>query len=89
VGLTKSVALEYARKKIRVNAVCPGFIETPMLGRVTGRSTKIRDQLLQTIPMGRVAQPNEIAEAVAWLLSDRSSYVSGVALPVDGGWTAQ
>jgi len=88
IGLTKTVALEYAARNIRVNAVCPGFIETPMLNRVTDASVKIREQMIRTVPMKRVAQPSEIGEAVAWLLSDRSSYVTGVALPVDGGWVA-
>ncbi len=88
VGLTKTVALEYAARNIRVNAVCPGFIETPMLNRVTEASVKIREQMIRTVPMKRVAQPSEIGEAVAWLLSPRSSYVTGVALPVDGGWVA-
>ena len=89
VGLTKTVALEYARANIRVNAVCPGFIETPMLDRVTDASVKIREQLIGTVPLRRVAQPHEIGDAVAWLMSDKSSYVTGVALPVDGGWVAQ
>lgn len=89
VGLTKTVALEYASKKIRVNAVCPGFIETPMLDRVTNASVKIRDQLIAAVPMRRVAQPSEIGDVAAWLLSDKSSYVTGVAMPVDGGWVAQ
>lgn len=89
VGMTKTVALEYASRNIRVNAVCPGFIETPMLNRVTDASVKIRDQLIGTVPLRRVAQPSEIGDAVAWLMSDRSTYVTGVALPVDGGWVAQ
>jgi NAD(P)-dependent dehydrogenase (short-subunit alcohol dehydrogenase family) len=89
VGLTKTVALEYARANIRVNAVCPGFIETPMLDRVTDASVKIREQLIGSVPLRRVAQPHEIGDAVAWLMSDKSSYVTGVALPVDGGWVAQ
>ncbi|MFT4560553.1 MAG: NAD(P)-dependent dehydrogenase (short-subunit alcohol dehydrogenase family) [Gammaproteobacteria bacterium] len=89
VGLTKTVALEYATKKIRVNAVCPGFIETPMLGRVTEASAKIRDQMIGAVPMRRVAEPSEIGEVAAWLMSDKSSYVTGVAMPVDGGWVAQ
>ncbi len=89
VGLTKTVALEYASRGIRVNAVCPGFIETPMLNRVTDASVKIRDQLIGAVPMRRVAQASEIGDAVAWLMSDKSSYVTGVALPVDGGWVAQ
>lgn len=89
IGLTKTVALEYAAKNVRVNAVCPGFIETPMLDRVTDASVKIRDQLIGAVPMRRVAQPSEIGEVAAWLLSDKSSYVTGVAMPVDGGWVAQ
>jgi NAD(P)-dependent dehydrogenase (short-subunit alcohol dehydrogenase family) len=89
VGLTKTVALEYASRNIRVNAVCPGFIDTPMLDRVTDASVKIRDQLIAAVPMRRVAQAGEIADVVAWLLSERSSYMNGVAVPVDGGWVAQ
>jgi NAD(P)-dependent dehydrogenase (short-subunit alcohol dehydrogenase family) len=89
VGLTKTVALEYAARNLRVNAVCPGFIDTPMLGRVTDASEKIRDKLIGQVPMKRVANPDEIGNAVAWLLSEKSSYVTGVALPVDGGWVAQ
>ncbi|MGR8948543.1 MAG: SDR family NAD(P)-dependent oxidoreductase [Gammaproteobacteria bacterium] len=89
VGLTKTVALEYASSNIRVNAVCPGFIETPMLDRVTDASVKIRDKLIGQVPMKRVASAEEIGHAVAWLMSDKSSYVTGVALPVDGGWFAQ
>ncbi|MFP6782232.1 MAG: glucose 1-dehydrogenase [Gammaproteobacteria bacterium] len=89
VGLTKSVALEYASKRIRVNAVCPGFIETPMLNRVADASVKIREQMIGTVPMKRVAEPSEIGEVAAWLMSDKSSYVTGVAMPVDGGWVAQ
>lgn len=89
VGLTKTVALEYGSRNIRVNAVCPGFIKTPMFDRVTDVSVKIRDQLTKMVPMRRVAEPSEIGDAVAWLLSDRSSYVTGIALPVDGGWVAQ
>lgn len=89
VGLTRTLALEYASRGIRVNAVCPGFIDTPMLARVTDASQKIRDQLIGAVPQRRVAQPEEIADAVVWLLSDRASYMNGVALPVDGGWVAQ
>jgi len=89
VGLTKTVALEYASRGIRVNAVCPGFIETPMLDRLTGdENNKIRDKMLGRVPMKRIAQPSEIGEAVAWLLSEKSSYMTGVAMPVDGGWIA-
>lgn len=89
VGLTKTAALEYAASNLRINAVCPGFIETPMLDRVTDASVKIKDKLIGQVPMRRVANPDEIGNAVAWLLSEKSSYVTGVALPVDGGWIAQ
>lgn len=89
VGLTKTVALEYATKNVRVNAVCPGFIETPMLDRVTDASAKIRDQMIAAVPMRRVANPSEIGDVVAFLMSDKSTYVTGVAMPVDGGWVAQ
>ncbi len=89
VGLTKTVALEYGSRNIRVNAVCPGFIETPMLDRVTDASVKIRDQLIKMVPARRVAKASEIGDAVAWLMSEQSRYVTGVALPVDGGWVAQ
>jgi len=89
VGLTKTVALEYASRNIRVNAVCPGFIQTPMLGRLVEVSAKIRDHLIGTTPMRRVATPEEIGEVVAWLLSERASFVTGVAMPVDGGLVAQ
>ena len=89
VGLTKTVALEYASRNVRVNAVCPGLIDTPMFGRVTDASVKNRDKMMGGVPMRRVASPNEIADVVAWLMSAQSSYVTGVAIPVDGGWTAQ
>lgn len=89
VGLTKTAALEYAASNIRVNAVCPGFIETPMLERVTDASIKIRDHLIRQVPMKRVADPSEIGNTVAWLMSEKSAYMTGVALPVDGGWVAQ
>ena len=89
IGLTKTLALELATKNIRVNAVCPGFTESPMLNRVAGASKKIREQLFKSIPMERIAKPEEVGNAVAWLLSDESSYITGIALPVDGGWMAQ
>ncbi|HVB15213.1 MAG TPA: glucose 1-dehydrogenase [Stellaceae bacterium] len=86
VGLTKTAALEYADQKIRVNAVCPGFIETAMTAptRATSRGAAITAQ----IPFRRFGQPGEIAEMVVWLCSERASYVSGAAYNVDGGWMA-
>ncbi len=89
IGLTKTLALELAAKNIRVNAVCPGFTESPMLTRVAGASEKIREQLFKSIPMKRIAKPEEVGNAVAWLLSEESSYITGITLPVDGGWMAQ
>ncbi len=88
VGLTKSVALEYARKKIRVNAVCPGVIDTPMVDRLMAETGLDRSTFEQQEPMARFGDPREIGDAVVWLLSDQSSFVTGVAMPVDGGYTA-
>jgi len=88
VGMTKSVALEYARKAIRVNAVCPGVIQTPMVDRMTHESGITTQALIEQEPMARLGKPREIAEAVVWLLSDQSSFVTGVAMPVDGGYIA-
>ena len=88
VGITKTAALEYARQGIRVNAVCPGYIETPM----TSQTLKDPDRLAQVIaqePVGRVGSPAEVAEAVVWLCSDAASFVTGHAMSVDGGFTAQ
>jgi NAD(P)-dependent dehydrogenase (short-subunit alcohol dehydrogenase family) len=83
IGLTKTAALEYAVDKIRVNAVCPGFIET----RMTESAMQHRgEQILANIPVHRLGKPGEIAEMVVWLLSERASYVTGAAYNVDGGW---
>ncbi len=85
VGLTKTAALEYAAANIRVNAVCPGFIKT----RMTEDTMRRRGELiLGQVPFRRMGEPEEIAEMVVWLCSDRSSYVSGAAYNVDGGWMA-
>jgi NAD(P)-dependent dehydrogenase (short-subunit alcohol dehydrogenase family) len=90
VGLTRSFALAYAEHGIRVNAVCPGYTETPMVTSVFAvRPEEEVARIRSGHPLGRLGQPNEIAEAVAWLFSDAASFVTGVALPVDGGWTAQ
>jgi len=85
-GLTKSVALEYAKQNVRVNAVAPGAIETRMY-RDFAVTPEVR-QMLEG-PMGRIGQPEEIASAVAWLCSDGASFITGQILPVDGGYTAQ
>src|SRR5207302_3213520 len=85
IGLTKTAALEYADAHIRVNAVCPGFIETRMTRDTMNRRG---DQILAQIPFRRMGQPEEIAEMVVWLCSERASYVTGAAYNVDGGWMA-
>jgi NAD(P)-dependent dehydrogenase (short-subunit alcohol dehydrogenase family) len=85
VGLTKTAALEYADDKVRVNAVCPGYIET----RMTEDTMRRRgEQLMAMVPFHRMGKPEEIAEMVLWLCSDRASYVSGAAYNVDGGYMA-
>jgi NAD(P)-dependent dehydrogenase (short-subunit alcohol dehydrogenase family) len=89
VGLTKTTALEYAKQGIRVNAVCPGVIRTPMIDRFTGKDKAVEQQFIDQEPVGRMGEPEEVAEAVLWLCSDAGSFVTGIAMPVDGGWVAQ
>jgi len=89
VGLTKTAALEYAKVGIRVNAVCPGPIDTPMMQRIGGRRPQIVERMAAAGPMRQLGKPEEIAEAVVWLCSDAASFVTGHALPVDGGFVAQ
>ena len=91
VGLTKNAALEYSKAGIRVNAVCPGGIDTRMLDSLAEQSgSSDANELLGPMhPIGRIGQPNEVAEFILWLCSDRASFVNGAALPVDGGFTAQ
>lgn len=91
--LTRALALDHARDGIRVNAVLPGEVDTPMLRR-GGRDAPVSDEQLAamadaTIPMGRLAQPDEVARVVCFLLSDAASYITGALLPVDAGYTAQ
>jgi len=88
-GLTKTAALEFSSKGIRVNAVCPGFIRTPMVARVMDRGSLDEKAVIQTHPINRLGQPEGIAETVLWLSSDASSFVSGVPMPVDGAYMAQ
>lgn len=89
VGLTKTTALEYAKLGIRVNAVCPGVIQTPMIDRLTGKTKEAIEQFTGLEPMGRFGLPEEIANAVVWMCSDEASFVSGHAMTVDGGFVAQ
>ena len=85
VGLTKTAALEYATKGIRVNAVCPGVIRTPMLERMFDTNPKMEAAMLGFEPIGRFGAPTEIGEAAVWLCSDNASFVTGHAMVVDGG----
>lgn len=90
VGLTKAAALDYADKNIRVNAVCPGYIDTPMLERA-GISTdsKRKEATIALHPIGRLGTAQEIANAIFWLASEEASFITGHTLMVDGGYTAQ
>lgn len=88
-GLTKTAALEYSKEGIRVNAVCPGAIRTPMIERILEESPEMGDMLNSMHPIGRLGEPGEIAKAVVWLCSDAASFVTGLPMPVDGGSVAQ
>lgn len=85
--LTQTLACEVARHGIRVNAVAPGVIAAPMLDRMTGEGTHLA-QVLARVPLGRLGEPREIANSVAFLCSDLATYITGTVLPVDGGWLA-
>lgn len=86
VGLTRTAALEYARKGVRINAICPGAIDTPM---VTNSMRAEIEAMVAASPAGRLGRPREIASMVLWLCGEGASFVTGQALAVDGGWTAQ
>jgi NAD(P)-dependent dehydrogenase (short-subunit alcohol dehydrogenase family) len=88
-GLTKAAALEYGKHNIRINAVCPGPIRTPMLGKLLNKRADMEAKMARAEPLKRLGEPSEIGEAVAWLCSDRASYVHGLPMPVDGGYMAQ
>ena len=88
ICLTRTAALEYALQGIRVNAVCPGAIETPMAERLLRDDVEARESMVAAHPLGRFGTPEEVAEAVVWLCSDAASFVTGHALPIDGGYLA-
>jgi NAD(P)-dependent dehydrogenase (short-subunit alcohol dehydrogenase family) len=89
IGLTKTAALQYARQNIRANAVCPGVTRSAMVDKVMEAGEAVRQHLMNFAPLGRIGEPEDIANAVIWLCSSKASFVTGVALPVDGGFTAQ
>jgi NAD(P)-dependent dehydrogenase (short-subunit alcohol dehydrogenase family) len=90
IGLTKSAALDYAKSRIRVNAVCPGPIDTPLLSGIEtamgAAGAAMRQEVEDSVPMGRVGQADEVGALIAWLCSDAASFVTGTAVPVDGGF---
>ncbi len=87
VGLTKAAALDFAQSNIRINAVCPRIIDTPMMQRFSGGTAEGRQTVIAQEPVGRMGTPDEIAAAVVWLCSDAASFVVGSAMVVDGGQT--
>jgi NAD(P)-dependent dehydrogenase (short-subunit alcohol dehydrogenase family) len=88
-GLARAAALEYGKHNIRINAVCPGPIRTPMLGRLAQLTRSGEAGFARAEPLRRLGEPEEIGEAVAWLCSDHASFVTGLPMPVDGGFFAQ
>ncbi len=91
IGITRTAALEYARRGVRVNAVCPAFVHTPMVDSFINADPLHfnLDRLAGMQPMGRLGTPEEVAEAVVWLCSDAAAFITGIALPLDGGTTAR
>ena len=85
VGMTKSAALEYASKRIRINAVCPGYTESALLNQLKNAREDMEQILVKMIPMKRFGQPEEIAEAVVWLASDNTQFITGQTITIDGG----
>lgn len=89
VGLTKTAALDYAESGVRINAVCPGVIDTEMIDRATQGDPDARQQYIAMEPVGRMGEPEEVAESVLWLCSEKASFVTGETLAVDGGFLAR
>jgi NAD(P)-dependent dehydrogenase (short-subunit alcohol dehydrogenase family) len=86
IGLTQTASLEFGKSNIRINAVCPGAIQTPMLERSPQEAV---NNIREMDPMGRIGRPEEIAESVLWLCSEKASYITGQAIAIDGGWVVQ
>lgn len=89
VGMTKAAACEYAPHGIRINAIAPGSTRSEMIDAWLQQNPEVEQMLLNSAPLPRIAEPQEIAEAAAWLCSDRASFVVGTTLSVDGGWTTR
>lgn len=89
IGLTRAAALDYAAQNLRINAICPGYIDTPMMGRFTGDTPEGRAKVIAEEPAGRMGKPEEIAAAVLWLCSEGAAFMVGHAMVVDGGQTIQ
>lgn len=89
LGLTKTAAIEYAERGVRINAVCPGPVQTPLVDKIIAKQPEIVDAITEREPIGRMGQPDEIAGAVVWLCSAEASFVIGAVLAVDGGFVAQ
>ena len=88
IGLTKTAALEYSGEGVRVNAICPGVIDTPMVERSSGEMDAV-DMAIEATPIGRLGEPEEIGDAAVWLCSDDASFVTGEAMVIDGGYASQ
>ena len=88
-GLTKATALEYAKEGVRVNAVCPGVVDTPLVDRIVDSNPELTDEMSDWQPVGRLGTPEEVAEAVVWLCSDAASFVTGHNMAVDGAFVAR
>jgi len=89
IGLTRTAAIEYAPQGLRVNAVCPAVILTPMAERLFSEDPEVKQRVTALHPLGRVGKPEEVADAVVWLCSEHASFITGHALPIDGGLVAQ
>jgi len=89
IGLTKNAAVEYSGQGVRVNAVCPGVIETPMVAQSREENPEMMEQVSRATPIGRIGQPEEIGDAAVWLCSEEASFVTGEAMTIDGGYVSQ